>query len=203
MEEDPIGYDGDNSNLYEYESSRTPNVTDAGGLKVQLRCYEIRAGKMHCGVIVTCNGKEVSYDGGGANFVSTEGTPGPARPTPERNPPLDGEGARARHKPKEVLYDVNSQFKNCEDELKCLDCQFKNQKQAPYNAAGPNSNTYAHMLLARCGMTMKPIKKERVYGNGIYDTITVTDPPNAPGWSTTGYYGYDEWYINYFEGGVY
>src|SRR5260370_35577684 len=103
MEQDPIEYRGGDNNLYRYELNRAVDVIDPSGLKVQLRCSGVGgAGSpaQHCGIIVSCNGKSVSYDGGGGLSSSSPGTRGTIRPKHNRDDP-------ASHQQTETLYNSN------------------------------------------------------------------------------------------------
>ncbi len=201
---DPIGFDGGDTNLYRYVMNNPVRYTDPSGLRVFLRCWDVKKygivwGK-HCSVIVECEecGKKrvIRYDGGGEQSVGPDG-----RPTPGRTPPAEKGGYLDDVPPLntamgEVDYEVQSPWKSCDNEIKCLENAFQRIWQLPYERLGPNSNTYAHALLRVCQMTFKPIRVE-VPEQIIHDppgpririppqVTWITGPP-ATGWGTGGY----------------
>src|SRR6516225_262345 len=114
LQVDPIGFDAGDRNLYRYEFNGPVTLLDSSGNKVQLRCSDVlTTSQQHCGIIVSCNGKEISYDLGARPWVGPEGKEGPWIPDKKRQDP-------ARHDSGENLYDVEG-LKNCEAECACLD----------------------------------------------------------------------------------
>ncbi len=189
-EEDPIGYNGGDLDLYRYEKDDPPNSFDPRGLKVFLRCSPVKRGVTlgyHCSVIVECNGKSIRYDGGGEKSVD----PKTGRPQPER----EAKAGQFEKKPDELDYDLDSPWKSCENEMKCLDHAYDRIWQLPYQRLGPNSNTYAHALIRVCSISFHCFETEGfvpVMGpfgpsGHVIEKVPVREPVNAPGWNTPGF----------------
>jgi RHS repeat-associated protein len=197
MQEDPIAYKGSGPNLYAFVENDPIDHSDSSGLRVELWCGPVLLGFVHCSIVVICNGRSVRYDGGGGK---TSGNP--PNPQPSRTPPLPSPGLMpAEDPPANVnVYAVDTSFQDCDNEIKCLDKAFQTITQLPYNATGPNSNTYAHALLNSCNMSFKCFQRTGhvrycVSDPGFGPTFwidrtfkqTICSPPNALGWYTPGY----------------
>jgi RHS repeat-associated protein len=198
--EDPIGTQLGDANLYRYVGNNPENHLDPSGLKVELWCGPVASGvasgAVHCAVVVICNDRSIRFDGGGS---ASSGS----RP----NKPTQGKPQKPPGKPPATVtvYQVDSPWKDCENEVKCLQNAFNTITQAAYYVTGPNSNTYAHALLTVCTMKVKCFKitkwvlddrqiwVENPRGTRIYRCRRpvrweVCSPLRAWGWDTPGYY---------------
>ncbi|MCZ2344028.1 MAG: hypothetical protein LC104_19875 [Bacteroidales bacterium] len=195
---DPIRFRSNDVNFYRWEGNDPVGNLDPSGLKVILRCWPVvRAGitlGWHCGVIASCCGKDYRYDGGGNATVGRD-PKYPDRPMADRtvaDTPI-------RKRPEERDFEVESPWKSCENEVKCLENAYNRILMLPYRSTGPNSNTYSHALLSVCNMRFKPIK---VTMPGHWDSdglgriwvpateITLNSPPGAVAWDDPGYGGW-------------
>jgi hypothetical protein len=203
MNSDPWYYGGNWEHPYVYARNNPVLYVDPSGLKVFLRCFPVyRLGiklGVHCGVLVYCNGKAWRFDGSGADTVGND----PAYP--DRPVPTDWGGEQTepismRPGLKEFDLEVNSPWKNCENEVKCLVNAYRHILQLPYsNWNSVNSNTYAHALLRVCSISFKcytvgeggwQFVPHSSCPTGTYIYVgptTICSPPAAVGWDSGGY----------------
>lgn len=105
---------------------------------------------------------------------------------------------RLKHDPSNHIYKlqtIRGEQWNFEKTLRHLEYAFAYLKQASYKIMGPNSNTYAHVLLVLAGMEFVPFEETRLYYEGwvaakvgipIERTVRVTQPEGAVGWDYRG-----------------
>src|SRR3989442_643868 len=115
------------------------------GLRVYLRCYSVAGttgnSLFHCGIIVECGDRSISYDGGGGS------SSGSSDPIPKQREPADPRDDHQEGFYVAVHTKPGTPHKSCEEEMACLEKAFTEIRQVPYSVSGPNSNTYAHALL--------------------------------------------------------
>lgn len=203
LEQDPIGLDAGDMDLYRMEGNNPTNELDPSGLKVTLYLSTAVPSESsplgyHVSIIVgpDSTGKYVRYDGGGEDDIGSDGRPVPKRREIFPNDPQ----ARHRTLPKrETKTEVISPYKTADEEIKKLDEVFKKLRQLPYCRTGPNSNTYAKQLLKLAGFKVEPTFETRTHpisrgGHVLRDKVEV-GATTTWGWKDESYGGsdYDEW----------
>jgi RHS repeat-associated protein len=155
---DPLGLDGD-ENLYRYAMNNPIVAFDPLGLKVELLCRRVYANNLpawqrtvvnlykpqHCRLRITCPGqfdKTVGYENINQTLQFTIDDYSPAN-----------YGSPWSNYPAKEPCPSN----DCQAE-KCILKNFAATQNAPgltppYNATGPNSNTYVERLAKQCGVT--------------------------------------------------
>jgi len=186
MQQEPFGgryLDG--ANLYQYLRSNAENHGDPfgfqatqptqpspAGSKTAIECstvytYGIPTGK-HCSVVGTCKGKNgLRWEDAGGRAKPGEGVDDHSghpdnqengrkkeRPVPDGY--LDqGNGYPSRTDWKR--YDVSIPQEKCPcDQYNCFKEAARRANFVPYAVLGPNSNTFAHSLLKKCGGELTP-----------------------------------------------
>jgi hypothetical protein len=178
---DPIAYKGGN-NLYEYAGSDPTNGTDPLGLcNIRIRCGPVAGGVgWHCGVIAP-DGVEYGL-GGGDSSSGSSGTATPYPSDPNQRPGPSGTP------PGDVDYPVSCPNKSCSEVQQSIQNYHDTVTPPPYNALGPNSNTYAHDMLDKAGCTVNPINLGPItictpWGPiTIYNSPPTRTPPGTIGW---------------------
>jgi RHS repeat-associated protein len=160
LNEDPTGFLAGDHNLFRYAGNQPTNETDPLGLKVKLVLRTANtpgtgspiAGEYHITIVWYSDQGWVRYDGGGKG---TKHPDHPDRPNYHRTPPA-GKSPLPIAQTYQGGWDVvASPYATDEEELEKLDSAFAKLIQLPYNATGPNSNTYAHQLLTLAGFTVE------------------------------------------------
>jgi hypothetical protein len=171
-------------------------LLDPDGQKVFLRCWPVKKYGVtwgrHCSVIVYCDGKALRIDGGGERSIGQD-PEYPDRPTPTitetQEPITPGAG--------EVDYDLDSPWKSCQNEWKCIKNAYDRILQLPYSRMGPNSNTYAHAVIRVCSISF-PCRSEVIWVPVVApshmgachrgpSTVRICAPDGAAGWTSSGY----------------
>jgi RHS repeat-associated protein len=157
ISEDPIGSAG-GLNLYAYVENRPASLTDSSGLSAYLYCEQIPStrggnaigflglllsGARHCYIRVICPGKyDATLELYGPQPGAPNGRPQMNLPNPERN-------AKAEM---HTIYPRNPDNAECCKLENALVLQFNlHQPPPPYNALGPNSNTFAAEIIKAAG----------------------------------------------------
>ena len=186
---DPIGEAG-GINLYGYVANNPINQIDPLGLcNIKIRCGAVKRLGItvgwHCGVIAP-DGVEFSIGGAGSSGGTSGGpvppvNPDPTQPYPKPQPPL----------PDQVEYPVScGKCTSCASIQKCIQNYHDTVTPPPYNAFGPNSDTYAHSMLNACGCSVDPIPQpcytvQRSPRDGGPYTVCpgpTTTPPGTVAW---------------------
>jgi len=157
VESDLVGLKG-GVNTYAYAGDTPVTDDDALGLcNIKIRCGAVRRFGItigwHCGVIAP-NGSEYGLGGGDKK----SGSAGTAQPYVEPPRPMA---------PDQVEYAVSCGCTSCDDVQGCIQHYHDAVTPPPYNATGPNSNTYAHSMLTTCGCTASgrpPLARAWNYG---------------------------------------
>jgi hypothetical protein len=206
MQQDPMGY-VDGLSRYETERSSPSCLRDPSGFvavdstNVVVECAPVKRGAtlgMHCTIVASCK------DQPALRFEDTgqETTRGDFNSRKKTSPIVDDKGvahddylsndAKYRGKWGEwVRYDVIRPKENCScDIYNCLKEAMDKATFAAYHATGPNSNTFAHRLLNKCGMEIEPyyrITHETEGWRGIREQKTfMVQPFMAWAWSPHG-----------------
>ncbi len=186
---DPFGEAG-GINLYGYVANNPINQIDPLGLcNIKIRCGAVKRLGItvgwHCGVIAP-DGVEFSIGGAGSSGGTSGGpvppvNPDPTQPYPKPQPPL----------PDQVEYPVScGKCTSCASIQKCIQNYHDTVTPPPYNAFGPNSDTYAHSMLNACGCSVDPIPQpcytvQRSPRDGGPYTVCpgpTTTPPGTVAW---------------------
>jgi RHS repeat-associated protein len=216
LQVDPLGFGSGDVNWYRAVSNSPTNYTDPGGQTVYLISRPIGPARHYTIVVVSPDGKIViTYDGAGPSYPhDTDG-----RPIPQRCYDKTMRIVKTKYfdtKSGIFIFDPNQPQENLnggpavyqvdagpnstfEDELARLEYGFQYLWQLPYNIFGPNSNTYAHVLLELAAMKVKPVLSYVCVGmkpaglGDIYGGLTfdyqwqMTDRPmDATGWGIEG-----------------
>jgi hypothetical protein len=177
LNQDPIGERG-GINLYEFVANNAINQTDPLGLcDIKIRCGAVvRAGIVvgwHCGVIAP-NGVEYGIGGAGSSGGTSGGPVPPVYPDPTKPlPPPDTK------KPDQVDYAVSCPCKPCNEVQQAIQNYHDTVTPPPYNAFGPNSDTYAHNMLNAAGCKFTPIQSPPTHSRRV---PPITVPPGTVGW---------------------
>jgi RHS repeat-associated protein len=174
-EQDPIGFAGDDANLYRYVGNAPAAFFDPAGLEMYLKPVDVHGYGNHYELLVydPVTGTGYVFSGGGAGISGAFGTGGEAE---ERAPREMYPSELPQRNDKLIRLPYNDSY---EDQLRKLLESSRRTSQIPaYNAAqGPNSNTYLNQLLKNAGYSVPP-------------------PPRAPGWEYKGVCGYGGDYWN-------
>jgi hypothetical protein len=172
--------------VYVYSSNSPISLQDPYGLStVSLDCgtthnaYANALGAVHCAVVIACAANHSSrrIEIGGTR---TGGTP-PFFDKPQPYPNNITPSAFIRYK-------VNcANDKNCCCAYNCIEQAASDQPRPPYNPyTGPNSNTFAHNLLKKCGCSLAPYLEcfatAGEFGVVYTTCVTATEPKGAVGW---------------------
>jgi len=186
---DPIAESG-GIILYGFVANNPISSYDSLGLcDIKIRCGPVRRSGItlgwHCGVIAP-NGVEYGL-GGGDQSSGGSGTAHPY-PLPSLNPPQPGP---ANPPTPGRDYPVSCPCKTCDDVQIAIQNYHDTVTPPPYNASGPNSNTYAHNMLNAAGCKVNPIPQDPItIGDPIYgpwppttfQPPQTTTPPGTIGW---------------------
>ena len=189
---DPIEERG-GINLYGLVRNNPINQIDKLGLcDIKIRCGAVVRGGItvgwHCGVIAP-NGVEYGIGGAGSSGGVSGGSVPPVYPDPTKPlPPPDSK------KPGQVDYKVSCKC-NCDEAQRTIQNYHDTVTPPPYNAFGPNSDTYAHNMLNATGCKVDPISQPSITNPGQFvppygqlpSTTTplppTTTPPGTIGWN--------------------
>jgi len=164
-------------NLYAFVRNSPITGTDPLGLcDIKIRCGPVKRGGItvgrHCGVIAP-DGSEYGL-GGGDKSSGSSGTA-----NTYHNPSGDP-GANQKE------YPVSCPCKSCDEVKQSLQSYHDTETPPPYNALGPNSNTYAHKMLDAAGCSVDPISRPPVLRSpkdgGPTERPPRTTPPGTIGW---------------------
>jgi RHS repeat-associated protein len=218
VRQDPVGFGARDPNLYRYVTNMPTKLVDPTGLDVYLVGGDVVRGDHNWGthhiiVVVSDDGRMVTYEGGGIMGISAG--PDDPRPVPLRNNDISlkfCEGLKDPAKRKKILehheqlpygqrrvYKVRSpQGFDFEQEVRALEYGFEYLWQLPYVTGGaPNSNTYDNVLLTLAGMEVieytVPAHTEYYVGPATgaasevtYPPMKTTVPQRAIGWDYCG-----------------
>ena len=187
---DPIGANG-GLNLYGFIANNPVNSIDELGLcNIKIHCGPVkRLGIVvgwHCGVVAP-NGVEYGIGGAGSSGGTSGGPVPPVYPDPTRPYPNPAPPVQAPDKE----YPVScGKCASCDSIQKCIQNYHDTVTPPPYNAFGPNSDTYAHDLLNHCGCSVDPIPQpcytvQRSPRDGGPYTVCpgpTTTPPGTVAW---------------------
>ena len=180
-------------NLYGCMANNPINQIDLLGLcKIKIRCgpYKISIAGIgvtlgwHCGVVAP-DGVEFGIGGAGTSggIVGTPVVP-PVYPDPTQ--PYPGPGQPT---PSQKEYPVSCGGDCCSTQQR-IQNYHSTVTPSPYNATGPNSDTYAHNMLKAAGCSVDPIPQPcyTIYYGAPGIPITVcpgptTTPPGTVAWN--------------------
>ncbi len=189
--QDPLGFAAGDANLYRYAFNSPTDLTDGSGEDILLYPGPVMGGHCHVSIVVydPKTGTGVKYDGAGpggssANGGGPSGSGGATPLKPERKEftgdpdKLFGGAPKRVGLPGGVLVDPGPLATPAQQQA-ALDRAFDSTPQIQlYNAAyGPNSNTFANVILLKCGIMVGEIVNPKT-GNHV----------SIPGWSNTGPY---------------
>jgi RHS repeat-associated protein len=181
LNRDPLGEEGGINLCGFVENNPISHVDSAGLCNISIRCgpYAISGVTLgnHCGVVAP-NGVEYGIGGAGTSggIIGPEKTP-PVYPNPTK--PLPSPGKKG---PNQTGYPVSCPNSSCDAVQACIANYNATVTPPPYNALGPNSDTYAHNMLSACGCSVDPIPQPPYYvcgGEGGVGPITVPRPPTT------------------------
>jgi RHS repeat-associated protein len=188
---DPIGEKG-GVNLYDLVANNPVNENDPLGLcNIKIHCGPVvRLGitvGWHCAVVAP-NGVDFGIGGAGSSGGIFGGPVPPVYPDPTKpypDPPANPAP------PPDKYYPVScGKCTSCDSIQKCIENYNQTVTPPPYNAFGPNSDTYAHDMLNHCGCSVDPIPQpcytvQRSPKQGGPITIcpgSTTTPPGTVAW---------------------
>ena len=186
---DPIGEEG-GINLWNLVDDDPVSKVDAlGHCAIKIHCGPVIIKGVilgwHCGVIAP-NGVEYGIGGAGKSG-GTSGSFGgdyggvippvyPSEPNPKPQP--------VNPVPPDKDYPVTCKC-SCDAVQNCIQAYHDVITPPPYNALGPNSDTYAHNMLNACGCSVEPIPvcySIPVFGMWVTICGTTTTPPGTIAW---------------------
>jgi hypothetical protein len=172
INQDPLGFDAGDSNLYRYTSNNYFKV-DPSGLEVRLYLDRpkkitpiIAPDQFHVEVMVgpSAKGKYLAFNGVGGVFASGLVLEAKRRELSQFRDDI------------KAWTNVISPYANSAQEVEALEFVFKNLRQLPYNPFGANSNTFARQLLELAGFTVYPLYRD-MFVQGEFEGMT---PPRTP-----------------------
>jgi len=190
IQRDSIGERG-GPNLYGFIANNPVNSVDELGLcNIKIHCGPVkRLGIVvgwHCGVVAP-DGVEYGIGGAGSSGGTSGGPVPPVYPDPNQPYPNPAPPVQAPDKE----YPVScGKCVSCNSIQKCIQNYHDTVTPPPYNAFGPNSDTYAHNMLNHCGCSVDPIPQpcytvQRSPKDGGPYTVCpgpTTTPPGTVAW---------------------